>query len=429
VHRALDYALRALTTNLFRWAVILLRGFRILPHPDPRPNSILIVNLTSHLGDTILQMPIIEALRAAHPEARIEVATESAAAPLLERMAEIDHVYALQLTREPPVSIPQSIRRVVEVCLCYWEQMRLCAPEICLLPRWDNDQYRSQVLALLIGAPRRIGFTWRSLPSVRPAPYRDRLLTERIAGGSRMHEAARFCLLASNAGLLPAPLDPGPAAVPALQRVASGVEWASLAQRVGIDISRPFAVIAPGASMTRRLWPIENWAEICKFLIARGAALVVLSGPSDTAIARELHEASGRTVLLVAGQTNLLESTAILAHAALFLGNDSGPGHVAGALGTPTVVLAAAGPGCDPDDPAAPARLHPLGPFVEFRAPTRNLAPCSGACHATEPHCITLIQPDEVMQAVDAVLVRAGRTLTVLEARPLADAQRTSLAR
>jgi ADP-heptose:LPS heptosyltransferase len=416
-------------TGSFRLAVNLFRGLKILPNKSQRPDTFLVVHLTSHLGDTILLMPLLSALRAAHPNARIEVAIESAAAPLLQRVPELDHVYSLPLTREPPVTISQSLRRVLEVCTSYWRQMRSCSAAVCLSPRWDNDQYRSHVLAYLVGSQRRIGFTWNSMPGFRAAPYRDKLLTEAISGASGMHEAARFCYLASTAGLI-APQQPVTAAVPALQSVAAGVDWPSLTQRLGIDSSQPFAVIAPGASMPRRIWPVAKWAHICRALSERGLNVILLSGPSDAAVAQELHEASGRIGLLLAGQTNLLESTAIVSHASLFLGSDSGPGHVACALGTPTVVLFASAPGCDPNDPSAAARLHPLGPLLEYCSPSRNLDPCSGPCHATEPHCITLIQPQDVLQAVDAVLARAGNNkLTTAVANPLSTAGRPSLAR
>jgi ADP-heptose:LPS heptosyltransferase len=196
--------------------------------------------------------------------------------------------------------------------------------------------------------------------------------------------------------------------IPALRRIASEVDWRCLAERLGIDSNRPFAVIAPGASMPRRVWPTESWSKVSEWIEASGFQIVLLSGPSDKAIAERLHEMNGGRGVLVAGNTDLIESAALLSHANLFLGSDSGPGHLAGALGVPTIVLFATVQGLMPDGASSPERIRPVGPHVVCCCPPRRLSPCEETCEAAEAHCITLIEPDAVIQAAHSALEEAG---------------------
>lgn len=392
--------------SLFRCSVNLARILRILPRsgskaPDEQ-ERFLIVSLTSHIGDTVLKMPMLEALRRSNPHARIECAVEAGAAPLLQMMPGIDRVYALKLGNTPPVTRLLAVQRTLRLMRCYWRQMRQSAPTTCIMPRWGDDLFRSNMLGYLTGAPRRIGFV-SNVSSAQPEPlaYLDALLTERIDGGRAMHEAAKFCLLLSEAELI----DECDAAevrrktITSLKQVAAVTDWPSLAARIGIDPTIPFAVIAPGASMPKRIWPVESWAEVMQNLRASGIQVVVLTGAQDAEIGRQLYRISGRWATLIAGATTLVESVALISHAKLFLGNDSGPGHIAGALGLPTVILFIAEEGCDPEGPSAPQRIHPIGPHVAFCRPSKCLPPCLLCCEAPEAHCIKTIQPLKVIEA------------------------------
>ncbi|MDW5267881.1 MULTISPECIES: glycosyltransferase family 9 protein [Acidobacteriaceae] len=368
------------------------------------------MSLTSHLGDTILKMPMIEALRKEHPHARIECAVEAGAAPLLQRMSAIDHVYALKLGSAPPITRSLSVQRTLRVVGCYWQQMRQSAPTICVMPRWGDDLFRSNMLGYLTGASRRIGFASDvSAAQQKQLPHRDALLTERIQGGRGMHEAAKFCLLLRNAGLIPKvdTREICASVIVSLKQIAAAIDWPSLADRIGVDATSPFAVIAPGASMPKKVWPIELWAQVMQDLRAKGLQVVVLSGAHDAAIARQLHEHNGGWATLVAGGTSLSESATLISHAKLFLGNDSGPGHVAGALGVPTVILFISEEGYDPDGPWNPRRIHPIGPHVAFCRPSKCVPPCLLCCEAAEAHCIKTIQPFEVLQAATLQMERA----------------------
>ena len=402
---------RSLLTTLFRIAVQLARALHILPRGARAtgPQNILVVNLTPHLGDTVMLMPLLIALRRRNPAARIDVATEASSASLLRALppesVKLDNVYALPLGSSIPLTFKQALQRARAILSIYRSTLgKQLRPTVVISPRWGDDLFRSHVLAYLTGAPRRIGYA--STVSSFPAPYRDRLLTQAVEGGSGLHESTRFALLAEQAGLLTAEdlRTLTSTAIEPLQTAAASIDWPTLRTRLNLPTAS-LAVLAPGASMPRRVWPLESWAQAAHHLLSRGLAVVILTGPADVALANQLGKQLPReNVFVLAGQTTLMESAAIIAHATLFVGADSGPAHLAGALGRPTITLFAVPENLDPDGPSAPERIHPVGPHVTCIAPPHCIAPCTTTCIADDAHCIRLITPSAVIQAIDETL-------------------------
>jgi ADP-heptose:LPS heptosyltransferase len=222
-----------------------------------------------------------------------------------------------------------------------------------------------------------------------------------------MHEPARFVFLLQQAGLIPA-TDLAAVSLSGsscLAAVAASVPWEPVSRRAGLTLQDRFAVIAPGASMPRRVWPIDRWLPIMEYLAMRGLRVVLLAGRSDAGVASELFRMAverdrlrKRTILL-AGQTTIPESVALIAHAEHFFGNDSGPGHIAGALGIPSTILFITDATVDPNDPAAPERVRPLGAYTQCVRPDACLSPCVGSCTAPTAHCITGITSEAVLRA------------------------------
>jgi ADP-heptose:LPS heptosyltransferase len=399
-----------LETVSFRHGVDLARVLGILPPrrevAEAGPQRFLVVHLTPHLGDTIMMMPMLEALRKAHPAARIECAVESEAAPLLRMMPGVDHVYGLPLGRRPPASPRLGMLRTLKVVRNYWDTMRASQPDVCILPRWGDDLFRSMMLAYLTEAPVRLGFAAdEEKAQSYVANHRDLLLTQVVRGGRQVHEPEKYCLLLRATGLIPetSAHKASTEIVQSLELIAGETEWLPLAMRLGLAPSVRFAVIAPGASMAKRVWPLKFWAEVMQFLKDRGCHVVLLAGPQDASLAQELHQASGGWASVVAGETTLAESVALLSHASLFLGNDSGPGHIAGALGLPSVILFTTIEGSDPDGASAPERIRPIGRHVAVCRPAECLPPCKLTCEANEAHCITTISPRAVIGAILAI--------------------------
>jgi ADP-heptose:LPS heptosyltransferase len=101
-----------------------------------------------------------------------------------------------------------------------------------------------------------------------------------------------------------------------------------------------FALLVPGASAHRpgKRWPASRYGELAQVLLARGLVPVVVGGPDEAGLAGEILAACPGAVSLV-GRTALLDIFAIAARAALVVGNDTGPTHIAAAAGCPALVL------------------------------------------------------------------------------------------
>ena len=107
-----------------------------------------------------------------------------------------------------------------------------------------------------------------------------------------------------------------------------------------LELPERYAVLIPGGSAHRpeKRWPVERWAELAQGLAAGGLTPVVLGGPQEGALARAIAAAEPSTADLT-GRTDFVQLAAVGAGAALAVGNDTGPTHLAAAAGAPTLAL------------------------------------------------------------------------------------------
>ena len=108
-----------------------------------------------------------------------------------------------------------------------------------------------------------------------------------------------------------------------------------------------------GTRWEPKRWPVRHFIALATKLQQEFDSLLLLGSTADTACCRELAEALSLPCLNLAGKTTLLQTVALLQHASLFVGNDSGLGHLAAAAGIPSLTLF--GPG-------DPPRYHPWNP-------------------------------------------------------------------
>ncbi len=119
---------------------------------------------------------------------------------------------------------------------------------------------------------------------------------------------------------------------------APGCEADALLPRLGLR--PPFVLLAPGASAVKpqKLWPVGAYAELAARLTARGLQIAVVGGPSEAALFAPIAARAPGAVDLT-GKTSLVELAALGAHAALCVGNDSGPTHLLAYAGAPGLML------------------------------------------------------------------------------------------
>jgi predicted lipopolysaccharide heptosyltransferase III len=166
-------------------------------------------------------------------------------------------------------------------------------------------------------------------------------------------------------------------------------------REAGIDPEKPYVTLAPTNEFYTKRWAPERYAAVAESLVARGFQIVMTGAPTEEQRA-QLAETQAASKHHLAGLTSLSvgELVAVIAGAKLFVGNDSGPAHIAAAVKTPLVALFG---------PASAVRWSP------WRAPSvliQNYFPCNPCAMYTceafdEPECIRSITVDQVMQAID----------------------------
>ncbi|MFN8522926.1 MAG: glycosyltransferase family 9 protein [Chloroflexota bacterium] len=168
---------------------------------------------------------------------------------------------------------------------------------------------------------------------------------------------------------------------------------------------RPLVAIHPGSGADLKAWPNRSWHEVVATLTSRGLGIVLTGSPAEAVVNKSLCDPHGRQVLDLSGQTPLGALAAIYERCALVIGVDSGPLHMAAAVGTPTVRIYG---------PTDVAEFGPLGDPTLHRALAANLPcqPCgylfAAPCGAlTTPACMRAVSPLEVLAAAQGILDRA----------------------
>jgi heptosyltransferase-2/heptosyltransferase-3 len=299
-----------------------LRYGRTAPQQTAR-NALLI--RPDHLGDLLLMTPAVRALREAHPDARLTLLVGPWNETLARALPELDGVQTCPFpgfARSPRDSLLAPYR------LLHQEARRLRREgfDSAVILRFDH--WWGAWLAAEAGIPRRIGY---DRPETRP------FLTEALPYAADVHEAQQNARLLEV--LAPGLQDGlGPTRYPV--SAADGA-WANdwLAAQ-GADSRRPLAAIHPGAGAAVKQWPIERWAAVARRLAdAAGAQILVTGGPGERALADAFIAATELPVLDAAGKTSVGQLGALLARCDVVLGSDSGPLHLAVAVGAPTVHL------------------------------------------------------------------------------------------
>lgn len=279
----------------------------------PQAERILIVRLSA-IGDVVHGLPVLCALRAARPGAFLAWAAEPAGAQLLDGHPALDGL----------VKLPKGwLKSPGEVWRC-----RRRLREFNFDTTLDlQGLFKSAFLARLSGAPRRFGF---APPEGRELSHR---LNTDLVAATATHVVDKNLQLLSALGLAPGKpefrLAPPPAATAAMERYLTAE-----------GLGRGFAAINPGAGWESKLWPRDRYAEVARHLFARHGlpTLAVWAGETERGYAAEIATLAPGAAR-VAPPTTLHELAALLASATLCVGPDTGPLHLAAALGTRSVGL------------------------------------------------------------------------------------------
>jgi len=342
---------------------------------------LLIVRLSS-LGDIIHTIPLVALLRREFPEATIDWVVDERNAGILELVPSIDRRIVFRTRTASLISRVTEVRRALRVA------------------RYDvaldvQGLLKSALMVHFSQADRRIGFP---VPFLRES-WAQRFYTEMADPGDATHVVDRNLSLLAPLGVT------GRAWEFPLKTCASNAP-ADTRRILGIGEASRFALINPNTAWPNKCWPHERFGAIAAWLRTQyGLRSAVLWGPGEEARAHAVALAS-EGAAAVAPRTNLIDLVALVRAGTLMVSGDTGPLHIAAAVGTPVVGIygpsnpARNGP-WSPDDQIV-SRFGQCGCYQE-----RDRVGATGRmvrrCERGE-WCLGLVSVAEVVAAVDRSL-------------------------
>lgn len=327
----------------------------------------------SSLGDIVHTFPTVALLRATFPASHLTWLVKREWAGLVERAEGVDRVWPVDSGLAGWLSQVPGLRA---------ERFDLVVDLQGLL--------RSGIMAWLSGCPTRIGFANGREGS--PLFYSQRVAVPT----PDMHAVERYRLVAAALGA-PAGLTPE-----FRFRSLPGDEQQvrALLQRHGLSPDALWIAMNVSARWPTKRWPPEYFAQTADQLQQDGAGSVVLfGGPGDRADVNAVQRSMGTKPVDLTGETSVGLLPALLKSAAVLVTNDSGPMHVAAAVGTPVVSVFG---------PTSPIRTGPYGPGHVVLTHDVPCRPCySRRClNSVERECLMSITPGKVVEAVHEQLTR-----------------------
>lgn len=384
-----------------RWFRLYAPRARGLP-PGPHLR-IAIVSLIPHLGDSVMLLPLLDAIQQDQPDAEISVFSAGAGS-LLALHPAVRHHY-LYSPRQAwwKFSCAAPVWDIWDAWRREFKHLRF---DVCIVPRGGVEPFCSPHLAWMLGANIRAGYSPKLEPELSAYDLAgEDLFTTLVTTPKGVHEVERGAEVLMLAEVLRKPVDVT-RSVESLQKIArseAGQQFVSQQAR----LADPYAIVAPGASFPRRRWSPRAFAEVAQAeMVDRHITPVFVGSPAERPLCESIAAILTRPALILTG-TSFVELAALCLGAQFFVGNDSGPGHVAGAVGVPTVEVTAFSRAGDRRHHASPQRSHPCGPLVAVVQPLAQIPPCTSECVADAEHCIAQVPSSEVRSALHALLSAA----------------------
>jgi ADP-heptose:LPS heptosyltransferase len=382
---------------------------RYAPQSPPAPagphHKLAIVDLITNLGDKVMVFPLLDALRRENPDLEINFFTQGAGR-LVKIHPAIDHLYVMEAPQKR--GLFTNVPTLVRIMLWWWTHWRHLRFHTVVVLRGGVEPHRSHHLAWLIGGKNRIAYSPELEPE-RPEFQYDvaPLFTSLITTIRAVHEVNRGAEVLQLAGLLKGPVQIGDT-VDSIVTIAHSVSNQDYRKSLDLD-QKPYAIVALGASVPRRAWPVESFAKLAIQELVSRHLTVVLIGAAETAhLAVEFKAYVGKGVLDLTGRTDFEQLVGLCGGASCFLGNDSGPAHIAGACGVPTLVITAFAETGLKSHHASPNRSHPVGPRVAVVQPEKQMEPCTTECITPEAHCIKQISVEKCAATLTRLLEGDG---------------------
>jgi 3-deoxy-D-manno-octulosonic-acid transferase/heptosyltransferase-1 len=350
--------------------------------------NILIVKLSA-IGDVVHTLPALNALRRRYPEAHITWLVEEAAADLVVGHPALDRVLIAKRKRWLRELKTRHWRRSLRELEAFVRSLRDT--------RYDmlfdfQAAVKGAALIAMVRAQRKIGFG----RGLEHQEHSYLALNERIAAVSMdIHALKRGLMLLEAVGI---PCEQIEYRLPITEKDRQRARHLQSKTSGGLP-NGPAIAINPMAKWETKLWPSERFAKLADGLIAQYHATVFFTGgPDDRPVIDRIQHAMQNDSINLAGRTSLMELAALYQEMACVISTDTGPMHIAAAVGTPTAALFG---------PTADWRTGPFGAGHRIVSADPQCRPCfKRSCETT--HCMGEIRVESVLEQVSDLLIENG---------------------
>lgn len=346
----------------------------------------VVVRGTNWVGDSVMTVPALRALRRVLPEAKITLVVRPSAKGIF---ADVDFVDELLIYDR---------RNVWSV----WSQVREWRKRQFDLAVLFQNAFEAALIPFLAGVPLRLGYATES---------RQALLSHPLAlpdWRSTRHEVFYYLYLITALEQMLYGTSENCEQVPDASLQISETrksEAENLLRTYGVREGQPVVALCPGSINSRaKRWPAADYATLADKLIESKRQVLLIGSKDETDVTREVTSRMQQQPVVLTGKTTLDQITAVLSLVDLVVTNDTGPAHIAAALGRPTLVIFG---------PTNPLTTRPFAPQAEILRHPPDCAPCMLRDCPIDHRCMTAIGVNEVFEHSHALLKRASFAKTV----------------
>lgn len=346
----------------------------------------VVVRGTNWVGDSLMTVPALRALRRVLPDANITLAIRPSAKGIFSEVDFIDDL--LVYDRKNAFSVIPQIRK--------WKQRKF---DLAVL---FQNAFEAALIPFLAGVPLRLGYATESRQALltHPLPLPD--------WRSSRHEVFYYLYLVTALEQMLF----GTSSICEVEPDASirisdqrRLEAEDFLRAHGVNEEQSVVAICPGSINSRaKRWPADAFAALADRLIDARRQVLLIGSQEEAEVSRDVTSRMRHRPVVLTGKTNLDQITAVLGTVDLIVTNDTGPAHIGAALGRPTIVIFG---------PTNPLTTRPFSPSAEILRHPPECAPCMLRDCPIDHRCMTAITVDEVFERSHVLLKRSSFAKTV----------------
>ncbi len=333
------------------------------PLPLPKPPKKILIIKPSALGDIVHSLPFLDTIKRCYPSASIHWLVARGLHTFLEGHPLIDRLWIIDKDKwKRPKNIRQTFKDIVSLGKGLRQERFDVSIDL-------SGLLRSGLITLAANAEYKLGFKEADEGSTF-------FYTHRIHGSMKIHAIDRYLKIAEAMGCRLGTIN---------------YPFAPYEKNPSIckELPKEYVVMTPAAGKEANRWPAQRFGQLAARL---DLPTVLIGSKSDQSVANEVMQHAEGKAISLAGKTSIKELIPIIGNAKYFITNDTGPMHIAAALGIPVFAIFG---------PANPTRT---GPYGEQHTVIREDLSCS-PCYAWKPcdnwQCMQAITVERVLATIE----------------------------